>query len=61
MNLPKIAPDDAVLFGSIAAFASGIGIVVGALTDPLLGFGMALFSFGLPSAVVAFLAAGESK
>lgn len=61
MNLPKIPADDAVLFGSIAAAAIGVAIVVGALANPLLGIGAALFSFGLPAAVVAFLAAGETK
>jgi hypothetical protein len=60
MNLPKIATDDALLFGSLAAFALGVAFVVGAMTgDALLALGAALVGFGLPASVVIFMAAAE--
>lgn len=62
MNLPKVASDDALLFGSLAAFALGVAFVVGAMTgDALLACGMALVGFGLPATVVVFIAATEPK
>jgi hypothetical protein len=58
MKLSQIAPDDALLFGSLAALALGCGAVVAATAqNALLALGVVLVAFGLPSAVVAFLAA----
>lgn len=62
MNLPKVATDDILLFGSLAAFALGVGLVVAAITgDALLALGMALVGFGFPAATVVFLAAAEAS
>lgn len=62
MTLPPT--DDIALFGSLAAFALGVGFVVASITgDALLALGMVLVGFGLPSATVVFMAAAaeESK
>jgi hypothetical protein len=56
----KIATDDALLFGSLAAASAGLGLVVGRLTlDPWLAVGVTLVVFGVTSALLAFLAAQE--
>lgn len=61
MKLPKIDTDDLVLFGSLLIFAVGAGLVVISRTgDGVLAFGAACIVFGLPSAVIAFLAAAET-
>lgn len=60
MKLPKIDTDDALLFGSLAAFALGVTIVAASLTEHLgLAVGLGMIVFGAPSAVIAFLAAAE--
>lgn len=60
MKLPKIDPDDLVLFGSLALAALGIALIVGTTTgDVLAAAGAALLVFGIPSALVTFMAAGE--
>jgi hypothetical protein len=60
MNFPKIATDDLVLFGSLALASIGAALVTaGTTSDSLLAFGVALLVFGLPSALIAFMAAAE--
>lgn len=61
--MPKIATDDALLFGSLAMVAIGTLLVIVALTaNVALAVGSALIVFGVPSFVVTFLAAaGEPK
>jgi hypothetical protein len=58
----KIATDDLVLFGSLGLLAIGCAAVAGATTGNwLLGIGVALMVFGLLSALVSFMAAGETE
>jgi hypothetical protein len=60
MTLPDT--DDILLFGSLAAFALGVALVVAAITgDALLAAGMALVGFGLPTAAIVFMAATETS
>ena len=60
MNLPKIAPDDLMLFGSLALAAVGAAIVVAATTtDAFLAVGVALIAFALPCVLIVFMAASE--
>lgn len=62
MTFPKIDPDDLVLFGSLAIAAIGIGFVVFATTeDALAALGAVLLVFGIPSALVTFMAASETE
>lgn len=63
MNLPKIATDDALLFGSLALVAIGTLLVTLSVTgNAALAVGLALIVFGAPSFVVTFLAAaGEPE
>ena len=62
MNLPKIATDDALLFGSLALVAIGTLLVGVSLTaNVALSVGAALIVFGVPSFVVTFLAAAEES
>jgi hypothetical protein len=60
MKLPKIAADDALLFGSLFLLAVGSAVAIVATTDnALLAIGVGLMAFGLPSALLSFMAAGE--
>lgn len=60
MKIPKIAADDLMLFGSLFLAALGAALVVCSRTGDLtLGLGMALIVFGLPAAVITFMAASE--
>lgn len=60
MKLPKIDIDDLMLFGSLALVAVGAALVTAETTGSLLlAFGVLCVAFGLPTAVVAFLAAAE--
>ena len=62
MTLPKIAAEDALLFGSLALVAVGSAFVTFTTTqDALLAFGVALVVFGVPSTLITLLAAGETK
>lgn len=56
----RIDSDDILLFGSLAGFALGVAMVVGAMTgDALLAVGMALVGFSFPACAVVFMAASE--
>ncbi len=56
----KIATDDALLFGSLALAAIGAGFVTATTTgDILAAAGVALIVFGIPSALITFMAASE--
>jgi hypothetical protein len=56
----KIDADDLVLFGSVALFAIGAAFVTAASSgNGLLSFGVALIVFGVPTAFIAFMAAGQ--
>ena len=60
MTFPKIDPDDIMLFGSLALFAIGAAFITAAtVNDGLAAVGVGLLVFGLPAALVAFLAAAE--
>ena len=60
--MPKIAADDAFLFGSLGLLAIGCAMIVAASTgDAWLAIGVALAVFGLPAFVVTFLAAGATE
>lgn len=60
MTLPDT--DDLLLFGSIAAVALGALLVTLSLADdPIAAAGVALVVFGLPTAVITLLAAGETE
>ena len=60
MTLPPT--DDIALFGSLAAFALGVGLTFASLSgDPLLALGAMLICFGGPASVVVFLAAAETS
>lgn len=60
MTLPDT--DDIFLFGSLGAFALGLGFVVAAMSgDALMALGTVLVGFGLPSTTVVFMAAAEKS
>lgn len=60
--MPKIATDDLLLFGSLAMTAIGAALVVGVIsTEPMLAIGIAFITFGLPSALITFMAAFEES
>jgi hypothetical protein len=62
MRLPKIAPDDLLLFGSLALVAIGLALVTLTTTgDAVAALGVALVAFGGPSVFITLLAAGETK
>jgi hypothetical protein len=62
MTPPKIAADDALLFGSLSLVAIGAALVTFTTTNDLLGaLGVALVVFGVPSKLITLLAAGETK
>ena len=62
MKLPNIAPDDAALFGSLAAFAFGCVLIVGSTTASiLLALGSGLVAFGLPAVLIVFLASAVKE
>jgi hypothetical protein len=62
MKFPKIEPDDLVLFGSLAlAAVGGAFITAGTTSDSILALGVALIVFGIPSALIAFMAASEEN
>jgi hypothetical protein len=54
--------DDLMLFGNLALFAIGAAAIAGAATGNwLLAIGVALFAFGILSALITFMAAGETE
>ena len=54
--------EDLILFGSFAAVAIGALLVVAASAgNGFLAIGVGLIVFGVPSAIVTFLAAGEPE
>ncbi len=56
----KIATDDVLLFGSLALAAIGAAFVTATTTgDILTALGVALIAFGVPSALITFMAASE--
>ena len=58
MRLPD--SDDLVLFGSLAIAALGAAFVTATTTrDVLAAVGVALVVFGIPSALIAFMAASQ--
>lgn len=60
MRIPPIAADDLVLFGSLALAAIGAAFVTATTTgDVLAAAGVALLVFGIPSALITFMAASE--
>lgn len=60
MKMPH--SDDLVLFGSLALAAVGAALVTVSTTgEAFLAIGVALVVFGLPSVLIAFMAAGETK
>jgi hypothetical protein len=60
MTLPDT--DDLLLFGSLAMVAIGVLLVVASLSGHLaLAVGAGLITFGLPSFLVTFMAAGEPE
>ena len=60
MNLPKIDTDDLLLFGSLGLAAGGAALIAWATTDEIgLALGVLLLVFGVPAALVTFMAAGE--
>ena len=62
MTLPKIDADDALLFGSLALCAIGAALITFTTTnDVLAALGVLCVVFGVPSALITILAAGETK
>lgn len=60
MTLPEA--DDLLLFGSIALAAIGAALVTFGTTEhPVLALGVALLVFGVPSALIAFMAAAQEN
>lgn len=60
--MPNIDADDALLFGSLALAALGAALITGTTTgDVLAAVGVALLLFGIPSALITFMASGESE
>ena len=60
MTLPDT--DDLLLFGSLALAAIGAALITGTFTgDVLAAIGVALLLFGIPSALITFMASGETK
>ncbi len=58
MTIPNT--DDILLFGSIGLAAIGAAFVTATLTgDILAAVGVALIVFGIPSALITFMAASE--
>jgi len=58
----KIPTDDLLLFGSLGLAAVGAALVViGTTADITLAIGAALLVFGVPSAFIALLAAGDNS
>lgn len=58
MKLPD--NDDLLLFGSLALAAIGAGIITLTTTDDFgAALGVVLLVFGLPSALIAFMAAAQ--
>jgi hypothetical protein len=56
----RIDSDDLVLFGSLALAAIGAGLVTVSMTDDFgAALGAALLVFGIPAALIAFMAAAE--
>ena len=56
----KIDADDILLFGSLALAAIGAAFVTATTTgDILAAVGVALIAFGIPSALITFMAASE--
>ena len=54
--------DDLILFGALALAAVGAALVVVASTsDSLAAVGTALLVFGIPTFLIAFMAAGETE
>lgn len=62
MTFPKIDSDDLVLFGSLGAFALGAALVtIATSSNPVLSLGVALIVFGLPAALITFMAASAEE
>lgn len=62
MKLPKIDPDDLLLFGSLALAAIGAALITVTSTDDFAAaLGVALLVFGIPSVLITFMASGETK
>ena len=60
--MPNIDADDLLLFGSLALAALGAALITGTTTgDVLAAVGVALLLFGIPSALITFMASGESE
>jgi hypothetical protein len=62
MTLPKIASDDVLLFGCLALAAVGAALITFTTThDGLAALGVAFVVFGVPSALIVLLAAGDNS
>lgn len=62
MTFPKIAADDLVLFGSLALAAIGAALITLSTTDDVgASLGVALLVFGLPAALIAFMASAVEE
>ena len=60
--MPNIDTDDLLLFGSLALAAVGAAFITGTFTgDVLAAVGVAFLLFGIPSALITFMASGEQK
>ena len=60
--MPNIDADDLLLFGSLALAALGAALITGTTTgDVLAAVGVALLLFGIPSALITFMASGETE
>ena len=60
--MPNIDADDLLLFGSLALASLGAALITGTTTgDVLAAVGVALLLFGIPSALITFMASGESE
>lgn len=60
MTLPDT--DDLLLFGCLALAAVGAALITASFTqDALAAVGVALIVFGIPSALITFMASGETK
>lgn len=60
--MTKPDTEDLILFGSVALAALGVALIAFSLTSqPALAVGLAFIVFGIPSALIILMAAGDNS